>query len=60
MYLGEKFTIEETFVIKETDAKLYTELYFTNYRLIIVHKDPISIPYGYISAIQILTNSIKI
>ena len=58
--MGEKFTIEETFVIKEIDSKLFTELYFTNYRLIIVNKDPKSIPYGYISNIQILANSIKI
>ena len=60
LYMGEKFTIEETFVIRELDAKLFTELYFTNYRLIIIRKDPVSIPYGYIANIIILVNSLRI
>ena len=45
---GEELIIGQNFTIKDPDDKTFTELYLTNYRLIVARKIPKSIPYGYI------------
>lgn len=56
----ERFIVEETFIIKDNETKLDTELYLTNYRIIIVRADPLSIPYGYILNIALADHIMKL
>lgn len=38
-------------------TKLDTELYLTNYRIIIISQNPVSIPYGYVQDIALVEQS---